>query len=99
MVEQSELARVTPLTFLSVQLEGAAVPYLALDEQERRLLETGLFDDELSEERLLRINIRENDFLRSTMLEAASVSAHARLAAMMARPGGGAVAQGAAGEA
>ncbi len=99
VVEQSELARVTPLTFLSVQLEGAAVPYLALDEEERQLLETGLFDDELSEERLLRINIRENDFLRSTVLEAGSVSAHARLAAMMARPGGSAAAQGAAGEA
>lgn len=82
VVEQSPMARVAPLTILSVQPETGA-SFLDLNAQERQTLET-LFDDAFSERLLQRINLAENRFLRSVSLEARGVSAHARLAALAA---------------
>jgi hypothetical protein len=85
VVEQSAMARVRPLTVVSVQREGAEPPVLELDGEERAWL-AGLFDEGsgegFGEAALQRINLAENRFQRAYALEARSVSAHARLAAM-----------------
>ncbi|MFP4570582.1 hypothetical protein [Rhodosalinus sp.] len=83
VVEQSELARVPPLTLVSVQLDGPDPQLLPLDAGEQRLIREALFDDDLTERDLLRINLREDIFLRDVALEARGVSAHARLAALI----------------
>ena len=82
VVEQSAMARVEPLTFVSVQSEGAVRAFLELDEAERSFLRETLFVEPFDERTLLKINLAENRFLRSIALEAGSVSAHARLAAL-----------------
>ncbi|MEM8741951.1 MAG: hypothetical protein AAGE13_10705 [Pseudomonadota bacterium] len=82
VVEQSPMARVTPLTILSVQPEEGA-SFLDLSAPERALL-MDLFDDVLSERRLQRINLAQNTFLRAVAFEARAVTAHARLAALAA---------------
>jgi len=83
VVEQSELARIAPLTFVSVQWDqGPEV--LALSAAEEALIREGLFGDGLDERLLQKINLAEAEFLRDEVLEVRSVSAHARLAAMMA---------------
>ncbi len=82
VVEQSELARIVPLTFVSVQWdEGPEV--LALSAAEEALIRDGLFGDGLDERLLQKINLVEGEFLRDEALEVRAVSAHARLAAMM----------------
>lgn len=85
VVEQSAMARVRPFTILSLQYEGATVQVLDLDPEEARLLQDTLFDAELPERHLHRINLAENIFLRDMPLDARSVSAHARLAALAER--------------
>jgi hypothetical protein len=85
VVEQSALARVPQLTLVSVQVEAEKPYLLALDPAEREMLAERLFDDDLSEQTLHLINLRENVFLRDVALEARAISAHARLMAM-ARP-------------
>ena len=83
VVEQSPLRRITPLTMISVQVEGADRAYvLDLTAEERAMLADGLFDEVLPETLLLRINLTENEFLRSSALDPATISAHARLLAM-----------------
>ncbi|MGQ0565806.1 MAG: hypothetical protein ACT4OK_12140 [Gemmobacter sp.] len=82
VVEQSELARIAPLTFVSVQWdEGPQV--LALTAAEEALIRDGLFAPGLDARLLQRINLAEGEFLRDEVLEVGQVSAHARLAAMM----------------
>jgi hypothetical protein len=83
VIEQSELARVPPLTLVSVQLDGADPQLLPLDAEDQRLIREALFGGDLTERDLLRINLREDVFLRDVALEARGVSAHARLAALM----------------
>jgi hypothetical protein len=85
VVEQSPMARVTPFTIVSVQHEAAAAAFLDLDDAEAALVREGLFDGELTERLLQRINLAENRFLRSVALDARAVSAHARLAALADR--------------
>ncbi len=88
VVEQSELARITPLTLVSVQYEGRGPQVLDPDEAERDQLR-GIFDADLTERELHMVNLRENEFLRVVAFDCRGVSAHARLAAMMtggARP-------------
>jgi len=89
VVEQSGLARIPPLTYASVQAEGdgpdMARGFLDLDAEERALIADRLFDADLPEKLLHRVNLSEHRFLRSVAFDAASVSAHARLAAMGAR--------------
>lgn len=89
VAEQSELARVPPLTLVSVQLAGSDPQVLDLSEAERALIEGQLFDDTLTEEQLQLVTLREGKNLRSVVIEASEISAHARMAAMMeaqARP-------------
>ena len=83
VVEQSELARIAPLTFVSVQAEEKPA-LLPLTETEVALICDTLFQPPLDERALHRINLSEDTFLREERLEARAVSAHARLAAMMA---------------
>ncbi len=82
VVEQSAMARVEPLTFVSVQSDGPVKVFLELDDAEEAFLRETLFADPLDERALLKINLADNLFLRSVPLPAGSVSAHARLAAM-----------------
>ena len=81
VVEQSDMAYIPPLTFVSVQAE-AHPEVLRLTREEETLIRRKLFAAPLTERRLLRINLLENQFLRDVRLDSGSVSAHARLAAM-----------------
>lgn len=85
VVEQSELARITPLTLVSVQTDLPGPHLLSLDAEERRMLELGLFDGELTEADLLAANHREDRYLRDIVQEARAVSAHTRLQAVLER--------------
>ena len=87
VVEQSDLARVAPLTFVSVQVGGAAPEVLALDQEERAILHAALFGEGFTERALHLANLRENRFLRTVTLEARAVSAHARMVALMEEAG------------
>ena len=83
VVEQSPLKGIVPLTLVSVQIETADGPrVLDLTEAERAMIEVGIFDEALPETLLLRINLTENEFLRSSALDPATISAPARLLAM-----------------
>lgn len=83
VIEQSELARIAPLTLVSVQTDAPQPMVLALDREERHILETGLFDADLTERDLLAVNLFEDRSLRDIAQEARAVSAHARLAARL----------------
>ncbi len=80
VVEQSAMARFPPLTYVALR-DGAEGRTLDLTEAERAMV-ADLFASDLDEALLHRINLSENVFLRSVTLDAASLSAHARLAAM-----------------
>ncbi|MFK7944861.1 MAG: hypothetical protein AB8B85_18400 [Paracoccaceae bacterium] len=82
VVEQSGLLRVPPLTALSLQAEIPETGYLDLDDTEQALLRAELFTDGLTEHDLRRANTAEHSYLRVITLDAATISAHARLAAM-----------------
>jgi hypothetical protein len=83
VVEQSELARISPLTLVSVQSDLPRPHVLSLDPEDRDLLGKSLFDDALSERDLLAVNHRDNLYIREIVQEARAVSAHARLAALI----------------
>ncbi len=85
VVEQSELARVPPLTLVSVQSDTPAPHVLRLDREDRDLLTQGLFDASLTERDLLAVNHRDSRYIREITQEARAVSAHARLAALLDR--------------
>lgn len=83
VVEQSELWRMTPLTYVSVQSEtGPEV--LCLSELEIDILKQTLFTPPLTEALLQRVNQSEGTFIRDITFDARGVSAHARLAAALA---------------
>ncbi len=84
VIEQSELARLPPLTLVSVQCETPEPRLLALSAEDRALLKAGLFDADLTERDLLAVNHRDGIYLRDIGQEARAVSAHARLAAALA---------------
>lgn len=86
-VEQSELARIAPLTVVSVQIGGADPHVLDLSDAEAALIASDLFDDRLDERLLHRVNLAENTFLRSVAFDASTVSAHARLEALASARG------------
>jgi hypothetical protein len=86
-VEQSELARVVPLTVVSVQLSGPPAQVLDLTDAEVRMIEAEIFADGLDERLLQRVNLAQNTFLRSVALDASAVSAHARLEALASARG------------
>ena len=87
VIEQSELARIAPLTLVSVQAPRPAPHLLDLDAETRRILEDGLFDADLTEGDLQAVNQRDATFLREVRIEARSVSGHARMAAWIERQG------------
>lgn len=82
VIEQSELARIAPLTFVSVQTDRPAPRLLSLDEGDRAAL-ADLFDAELTERDLLAVNHRDDLYIRDIAQETRAVSAHARLAAAL----------------
>jgi len=84
VIEQSELARIAPLTLVSVQSDTPGPHLLALDAEDRARLQT-LFDAELTETDLLAVNHRQDSYIRDIAQEARAVSAHARLAAALAQ--------------
>lgn len=86
VVEQSELARVTPLTLVSVQTREDKPRILSLTQQERDLIASELFDATFTERLLHRANLREDVYLRSVSFDARGVSGHARLAALLDGP-------------
>lgn len=83
VVEQSDLARVPPLTLVSVQSDVPDAHVLSLDPEDRALLTDGLFDDAFTERDLLAANHRDKRYVREVAQEARAVSAHARLAALL----------------
>ena len=54
------------------------------------MIREGLFDAQLTERKLHLIGLRENETLRTISLNAATISAHARMTALLGRPGQGA---------
>lgn len=83
VIEQSDLLRVAPLSLVSVQSdEGPEL--LALDEQERALIEETLFAPPLTERALQRIGLARKIEIHDISVEPVQVSAHARMAALMA---------------
>lgn len=87
VVEQSELARVPPLTLVSVQRDVPKPEVMRLEEGDRAALDA-LFDDAFTERDLHRASLRAGRFVHDIRQEAKAVSAHARLAAWIdANPG------------
>ena len=82
-VEQSELARLPPLSLISVQASDPTPHVVPLDAGDRAAL-AGLFDADLTERDLHRANLRLGESMRAVRIEAGAVSAHARLAAWIA---------------
>ena len=89
VIEQSELARIAPLTLVSVQCALPQPRLLRLEAADRADL-AGLFDADLGERDLLAVNHREDRYIRDIAQEARAVSAHARLAAVLEKRGAGA---------
>lgn len=85
VIEQSDFARVSPLTLVSVQTDQPEPHLLALDIEDRAILDAGLFDSDLTERHLLEVNLRDETYLRDIVQDARGVSAHARLAAWIDR--------------
>lgn len=83
VIEQSELARVTPLTLVTVQWsEGPAI--LDLTPDEIALIRETLFAPPLSEAAMQRLSLARNESLHSVALDLPSIPAHARMAALTA---------------
>jgi hypothetical protein len=83
VIEQSDLFRVAPLSLVSVQSdEGPEL--LALDADERALIADTLFAPPLTERQLQRIGLARKIEIHDLTFEPVQVSAHARMAALMA---------------
>lgn len=83
VVEQSVLARLPPLTLVTVQSDRPKPHVMALDAKDRALLAQTLFDADLTERDLLVANQRDDIHIRDITQEVTAVSAHARLAAAL----------------
>ncbi|WP_227269460.1 hypothetical protein [Roseobacter weihaiensis] len=86
VVEQSELARVTPLTLVSVQKPAPDPAVLDLDPQARQWLREALFDETLTEKALHAVTLRQATSIHMVTLETGTISAHARMAALRETP-------------
>lgn len=84
VIEQSELCRLPPLTYVSVQSEDGP-EVMELTPGEETLITGTLFQPPLDERRLHLINLAQDEFLRDVGLDLRGISAHARLAAMAAK--------------
>ncbi|MEL7012810.1 MAG: hypothetical protein AAFO72_05975 [Pseudomonadota bacterium] len=91
VVDQSDLAGVSPLTLVSVQTSYGKTRLLPLDAEERSWIADTLFDEAFTEEQLHKANLRENEFMRSVAFNTSAVTAQARLDALLAQPAAGAV--------
>ncbi len=81
VVEQSELARVPPLSLVSVQWsEGPVV--LDLTPDERALIRDTLFAAPLTERAMHRLSLARKEPLHTVELEVRAIPAHARMAAL-----------------
>lgn len=83
VIEQSELMRAPPFTLVSVQSEDGP-ELLALDARERAMIEAVLFAAPLTERQLQKISLARKIELHDLTFDPATVSAHARMAALMA---------------
>jgi hypothetical protein len=85
VIEQSQLARIPPLTYVSVQHMNARdrPEIMSLSDAEMRMIRAELFQPPFDERVLYRINMSQGEHLRQSSLEPGQVSAHARLAALM----------------
>lgn len=83
VIEQSELWRLAPLTYITVQSEDGP-EVLNLTKQEQAIVRETLFQPPLTERQLQRINQSQSVFLRDITFDARGISAHARLAAALA---------------
>ncbi len=86
VIEQSELLRVAPFTLVSVQSDDGP-ELLALDAAERDMIAQTLFEAPLTERALQRISLARKIELHDLTFDPATVSAHARMAALMAKRG------------
>ncbi|TCO73298.1 hypothetical protein [Rhodovulum euryhalinum] len=82
VIEQSALARIAPLTIVSVQTDMPEPQVLDLDEDERQLIRDMLFDASFTEQRMHISSLALGRFLHDVTLETRGVSAHARLEAL-----------------
>lgn len=86
VIDQSDLSISPALTVVSVQTEHETTRILSLSPAEREIIETDLFDADLTDHDLLLANLRDNTFMRSFAFDARGVTAHARLAAILEGP-------------
>lgn len=84
VIEQSDLVRIAPLTLVSVQSEDGP-QLLCLDRAEEALIRETLFQPPLTERALHRITLAMNEQVHDLLFDPRGVSAHARLAALLAR--------------
>ncbi|OLS53595.1 hypothetical protein [Rhodovulum sulfidophilum] len=82
VIEQSSLARIPPITLVSLQTATPEPQILELDDEERQLIRDTLFDAEFTEDRMHVTSLALGRFLHDVTLDARSVSAHARLEAL-----------------
>lgn len=82
VVEQSAMAPVPPITVISLQWAAEPSPVLDLDTDEQSLVLSQLFGPDLTERDFHKVSLRENLFLHAVSLDARSISAHARMAAL-----------------
>ena len=84
VIEQSDLTRIAPLTLVSVQSEDGP-QVLGLDRAEEALIRETLFQPPLTEQALHRITLAGEVQIHDIAFDPRAVSAHARLAALMAQ--------------
>jgi len=85
VIEQSEQARIPPLTLVSVLHETDRVAFVGLNRTERAGIASALFGRDGEERALHLANLAEGRHIRQFSIEPATISAHARLAALAAR--------------
>ncbi|MEO1238415.1 MAG: hypothetical protein AAFW64_01910 [Pseudomonadota bacterium] len=85
VVEQSGLARMPPLTVVSVLYETDGIEMLDLDPELEAEMRRVLFPGPTDEADLLRANLAENTQIRQFSIDPRGISAHARLAALAAQ--------------
>lgn len=81
VVEQSELARVAPLTFVTVQHEDGP-EILDLTATEQALIRDTLFAAPLTEAAMHKLTLSRKDTVSSVSLDLRSIPAHDRMAAL-----------------
>ncbi|TCP58709.1 hypothetical protein EV663_11839 [Rhodovulum bhavnagarense] len=84
VVEQSALARLPPITLVSLQRAEPQPEVLDLSAQEQAAIRAGLFDGTFTEKHMHTCSLALGRFLHDVSLDARGVSAHARLAALAA---------------